>query len=389
MKLIHNNSKLQKFFLKRNQRRLRKEKRLSGTKRSRSKNKNFRYKQFEIEIKNKREKFLREFYYPRKRPQGEVVLQITNSFGLEKDLDSFLNISRQISSLDATKISFDLTNCGRIWPSGITVFCSLVHWLSLTRHNTQQVLISSSDPMDQAISSYLSFSGFYDYVGRRKTLRRKHEFHEKHIVKIQKETDRSKINSRETEIMNLVKEYAELTDNEIESFVDNVLIEVFNNVTEHGVSYKDSGWWTISQYHPTSKLISICIADNGIGIKNTLKTGPQSHYLAQRLGRDADDEDFLKEALFNNVSGAVTASVIKDTFLAKGKGERGTRRGQGLKIITDKCKEMNIRFVLLSRKGYIESHNESFKSGRYDSDVFAGTMYHFTIPAKGRENESN
>jgi len=52
-----------------------------------------------------------------------------------------------------------------------------------------------------------------------------------------------------------------------------ILTEVFSNVTEHGVSKFDAGWWILAQYHSTHKYIQYSIADNGIGIRNSLMSG--------------------------------------------------------------------------------------------------------------------
>lgn len=45
----------------------------------------------------------------------------------------------------------------------------------------------------------------------------------------------------------MLDKYSSLTEEEIEEFDCIVLIEAFNNVTEHGNSYRDNGWWTITK----------------------------------------------------------------------------------------------------------------------------------------------
>jgi len=47
------------------------------------------------------------------------------------------------------------------------------------------------------------------------------------------------------EVYNLIKERSSLSPESLEWFDSVVLTEVFANVTEHGVSHGDSGWWMV------------------------------------------------------------------------------------------------------------------------------------------------
>ncbi len=87
--------------------------------------------------------------------------------------------------------------------------------------------------------------------------------------------DKRNIEIREEEILSLVERHSSLDAEQLEWFYSVILTEIFNNVTEHGISHKDNGWWLLAQYHKRHKIISLCIADNGIGVRNSLLTGPQ------------------------------------------------------------------------------------------------------------------
>ena len=84
----------------------------------------------------------------------------------------------------------------------------------------------------------------------------------------------------------LLRRLSSLNNDQIEEFINYVLIEIFNSVTEHGMPQKnkDEGWWMIAQHHQRHQFISLCIADNGIGIANSLYTGPQKAEIIKRIG---------------------------------------------------------------------------------------------------------
>ncbi len=335
-------------------------------------------------------KFQKEFYKPIKYKHPKKNITIYNHFGLEHDFDSFLNISATFIESQSKKLSFDLGECERMWPSSIVLLCSLIQWVKMTAKPNLEPDISSSKPKSKDVASYLAHCGFYDYVGRRKDITDETVYRNEEIVKIERETDSSVIEKKEEEIITILKKYSALNDEQIEEFNCTVLTEAFNNVSEHGVrsNYYKDGWWTLTQVHQNTGIISLCIADNGIGIKNSLKTGPQKEALAKVIGNDSDG-DYLKHSLKENISGALTASTKDQTssYLRKKSFSRGSRRGNGLNRIKEACKNCNVQFTLISQKGFlrIKPSGNIDQNGTKSKKVFAGTLYHFTIPVKKEE----
>jgi len=226
----------------------------------------------------------------------------------------------------------------------------------------------------------------YDYVGRNKDTDKDTEqkyYSDEEIVKIRREKKRSYIEEEEKNIIDLLGMHSGLNSEEIERFDSVILTEVFNNVTEHGVSGFDQGWWLLAQYHGGHKVISLCIADNGIGIRNSLMTGPQREDIGRKIeDTSKNDGEFIKLALEENISGAFAAPLKEGRFIKR--YQIGARRGNGLKRIRDTCKLLGIPFSILSHYGYIFfSANGNIDSyGAKANRVFAGTMYHFTIRTK-------
>lgn len=282
---------------------------------------------------------------------------------------------------DTSLLTFVLDDCKRVWPSGVTLLCSLKEWVELaTRSKKRTPSIMSTPPRRADVQSYLSVCGFYDYVGR-ETESLDVPFDESKMVKIIREQDN--IEAREDQLINLLERYSSLNSEEIDKFNCIVLTEIFNNVTEHGISSaRDKGYWIIAQYHEQNKIISICIADNGLGVRHNLMTGPQATVIAKKLkNTHANDGEFIKMAIEENVSGAMEASLKTDGVIIK-KYPSGARRGNGLNRIKVTCQELRISLSILSHHGYIflDEKGSVFKCGAKQSRVFAGTMYHLCLP---------
>jgi len=144
----------------------------------------------------------------------------------------------------------------------------------------------------------------------------------------------------------------------------------------------DGGWWILAQYHKKHKIITVCIADNGIGIRNSLMSGSQqSDIFIKNIS--SNDGEFIRMALEKPISGSLEPplrkkGIIRKTFVS------GARKGNGLKRIKKICEDLKIPFVIMSHNGYAFMNRDG-GIGAKSSRVFAGTMYQFTIPAKEEE----
>lgn len=332
---------------------------------------------------NERVKYSHEFYKPRTYDGLSKDISIVGEIGLETNLANFLGYAENLIDCDSKKITIDISQCGRVWPSAVTLFCSLQQWRNITTLPGKSTGLSSTNSNFNEVNAYLAHCGFYDYVSRSKSdVPEYHHYSDERIVKIKKEiTTRSRF-VRQDEILDLLHKYSDLNDEEIEYFGDMILTEIITNMIEHGISMEDGPWYALSQYHEKTGIISICIADNGIGIKNTLITGPQKDQIAKELKLDEiNDGRFILKAKETNVSGASLASTKKGFILKT--LERGARRGNGLKRITDYSKKLGIKLNILSQRGCVSFHeNGEIDEITKKSRVFAGTLYHLVVPAK-------
>jgi anti-sigma regulatory factor (Ser/Thr protein kinase) len=384
------------LLIRRQQRRWLKQRRQANSRRHRSRaHQIFRNKHREyFERKETREELRRKLYFATYNAPP-LQVQITGEFGIEESasIDYFLQTASTFIDFNNTHLTFELANCTRMWPSAITLLCSLMQWVELTtrrKNKHRRPHIESTSSKSDKVNSYLAHCGFYDYVKRLSDTKQDYYSNEE-IVKIQRETNSNNIEKREDEIIGLLSKYSVFSRDQIELFNSIVLTEAFANVTEHGVTYRDKGWWVLAQYHTTHAVISLCIADNGMGIRHTLVTGPQAPAILQEA-EDTSDNDgiFIKMALEETVSGALGAPQKTTAFFGKGYA-RGAHRGNGFQRITDTCKQLKIPFSILSHYGYafVGENGKIYKYGSMDRRIFAGTLYHMVIPARKDIHNAN
>jgi len=333
-----------------------------------------------------------ETFKKRNYKEAPKHVKLEGYFGVESDLDGFLEKAEEFVETKSSRYIFDLKKCARMWPSGILLLVSLTHWWHLTSATKNRPLRGSIDPESEAVDSYLDHCGFYNYVKAEKRIRLGTKYSSDEVVKIVRETSRANQETRHNEIYDLIKRRSALSDDELEWFNCVILTEILANVSEHGVYHTekaetDYGWYNLTQCHPTHGFISICFADNGIGIKNSLVSGLQREELKAILPQYEDnDGEYIKKSFEENVSGAYAASLRERKWFRK-KYPRGKRRGNGLKRILDTCKLLKIPILIVSSKGAVSIDEK----GRMRSPVnkpkmvFAGTLIHLRVPAKKKE----
>jgi len=309
-------------------------------------------------------------------------INIAGNFGIEEPAfaDYFLDIASSFMQSASKELTFNFTKVTRIWPSGITLLCSLKKWVEISARHKKSPLLASTSSEHQEVNAYLDHCGFYDFVNRPKD-NEPSSYPNEEIVRIEREKKKGNIEKREKEIMSLLIKYSALSETELKWFDRVILTEVFANATEHGKPKGDQGWWILAQRHKTHKFISLCIADNGIGIRNSLTTGPQQ----KQLGIDdspLNDGEFIKLALEGNVSGALDAPKIMGPI--RRRYEAGSRRGNGLLRIKTRCAQLGIPLTILSHNGFIFMDGKGIiiKYGAKENRVFAGTLINLIIRAR-------
>lgn len=331
-----------------------------------------------------RRKLFREVYKIREYNHSPKRVEIVGDVGLENNIDAFLSIAEQIIDCNSSHLTLELTDTSRVWPSAITMLASLTHWVSLTASYKSLAKIQTTNSNFPDVNVYLVQSGLDAYVRRIHPTVSATLPQDPKTVKIERETSLNYV-PRLKEIRKLIKNFALFNADEEEEFSCTVLPEIFANVTEHGVYDASFGWFVIAQYHEKTGIISLSIADNGMGVKNSLISGPQRAQLLEKISnKEKNDHKYLYEALEENVSGAWSAELLKKKIVGSATAPRGAQRGRGLFLIRNACSKFGVRFTLLSHKGSISFNDQGTQthSTSHSKMVFGGTLYHLVIPAK-------
>jgi len=340
-----------------------------------------------LRFHTERTEFRKKFYRSKTYTHASRTIEITGEFGIEDsdNRDSFLKKASEIIDFENRELIFDISGCTRMWPSAVTLLCSLEQWVELSTWNRKiKPKLASTKSLDDKVNSYLHHCGFDNYVGI-KSNEKDGYYNDCEVLKIRRETNQSNVEEREDEILDMLKLFTDFDKDQREIF-HSVILEIFLNVSEHGVSGFDNGWWVLAQYHASHGIISVNIADNGIGIKNSLFTGPQQHVISKIYNfKSKNDGKLIKYATTPQVSGALTAVVKeKKNMLSRSRYPLGSKRGNGLDRIKTGCRRLGVELSILSHYGYLfyDSTGNEVDCGTMNNRVFAGTLYHLNVPAK-------
>lgn len=383
------NKELLLFYNNRNLKKWKKEQRRAISKKHRKRNisKSKQHTIYKKEINKIRRNILMDIHQSFTYSNDLKIVKIENDFGLEEStsFEYFISKAREIIDFNSKRIVIDINDCKRVWPSAITLLCSLKEWSEFSHANLRNDFqsIASTDSQNDFVNSYLAHCGFYKFVDRDVSGNNK-EYNKSHGVKIERIMDRSQraISKKEEEIIHLLEKCTRLGSKKIKLFIATAIMEVFANVQEHGITCYDKGYYLLAEYHPTHRFISINIADNGIGFKNSLLSGPQEDELKSDISLNSQKEgDLIKRAFQENVSGAIDASIKEGSRFKKGY-IRGAHRGNGLDRIKGVCQDIGIDFTILSHFGYFSYNHEKglFRNDTFKNRIFAGTLYHFKVP---------
>jgi hypothetical protein len=137
-------------------------------------------------------------YSPRPLTPRQEDVAISGAFGLEEHemFDSFLDDAERCIDSDAAHLALDFVSCTRMWPSAVTLLCSLKEWVTLTRVGRSGQKVSSAPPRDIKVNSYLAHCGFYDFVNAFPLPTNIGHYAGADVLKISRETKRAEIESR-------------------------------------------------------------------------------------------------------------------------------------------------------------------------------------------------
>jgi predicted secreted protein len=319
-------------------------------------------------------------------------VQLEGNIGTEEDALAYCSTMERTIDVNARSLDIRMTDVTYAWPSFVMGLCAFAVWTEAVSRaaHCARMKVSSTFSRDPIVSDFLIESGFGSFVGIKNN--QKSRSHKKHkfSVRIRHEKDRSSERERRTEVYELIDMFANLSERAKEVLRDRVITEIFHNVTEHGTQVVDAGYWVLAQYHPSHGLISVSVADNGIGFRGTLATGVYGKQLVDRVpDTPLNDDRYIALAVDENMTGSLRAKG--EAYAGRGTALqflKGARRGQGMGVIVNESVGLGITVTIISHYGlFRRTPTGETLSRSFRQRAFPGTLYHLTIPAIRIEGE--
>jgi hypothetical protein len=214
------------------------------------------------------------FSTPYSLPQTEVIVPEGLDFGAlaVETLKFFRELRRQISRHGRKSVFVDHSQLRRLTPeAGLVLVAEMYRSCELFRECRK----ICSLPEDSQVRDLLGEVGYYKYFRGGEKLWSPSPQQRGHFLTHQKGT-----RLEPTVVKSLMLHFASAAtlEKEMSSALYEALIECMNNVLEHAypdhVPYADRYrlWWILSYVDPTSRKISFCFFDQGIGIPRTIRT---------------------------------------------------------------------------------------------------------------------
>lgn len=155
-------------------------------------------------------------------------------------------------------IEVDFKGCNFLAPYAVTLFAAYITWLKQTKKRAVRIHADRNS----VAGNYLVETGFFelfgekvapDLVGR-----------PDRTVKLTRISSSGEIPIFAAKVMGILQ----IEDEELEGAVKYTLIELLRNVVQHAAS--KTGGVAMAQYYPSSGLVNLCVADMGVGVKETL-----------------------------------------------------------------------------------------------------------------------
>ncbi|MEX0605252.1 MAG: DUF4325 domain-containing protein [Marinobacter sp.] len=193
-------------------------------------------------------------------------------------------------------VTIDFSTVNYIAPYGVTLFAAYYLFLKETKRKHARIKYSGSS----VAGGYLQKSGFLELVEQGTDSLKSEYGDDERIVKLVRIRTSKEIPKFANDVMTILA----IDDVEVAGAIKYSLIELLRNVIQH--SFSAIGGVAMAQYFPKSGLVEICVADCGLGIKDTLK---QSY---PEIDKDIKAVKFATQPHVSRTFGATLYDSMKD-----------------------------------------------------------------------------
>lgn len=176
----------------------------------------------------------------------------------DKGLPGFFSGWKWITSPTGPVI-IDFTRVNFIAPYAVTLFAAYYLYLKEVKKKSSRILYAPTS----VAGAYLDKSGFLELSGQGSNVIDNYDIDRTvRLTRIRESKDIPKF-------AQIVMEILAIDDNEVSGAVKYSIIELLRNVIQHALS--PIGGIAMAQYYPSNGLVEICVADVGLGIRQTLR----------------------------------------------------------------------------------------------------------------------
>lgn len=229
-------------------------------------------------------------------------------------------------------IQIDFRACNFIAPYAATLFATYILWL----RKVKRLHVKVHANKESIAGAYLNEVGFFEILGE--GVDDAPADRPDRVVKLAPIATSAEIPKFASNVMGILQ----IEDEELAGAVQYSLIELLRNVVQH--SNSKCGGLAMAQYYPSTGLVEVCVADMGVGIKETIN----------EVYPEIDDN--LKAVKL------ATLPHVSRTFAPSFYGSMGDNAGLGLFFIKQIASLSGGSFFLASKDALIDVWGD--KSGQ-------------------------
>jgi hypothetical protein len=274
---------------------------------------------------------------------------------------ALVDILPSATELQASElIEIDLADVPSFYPSAVAPLCT---WFLSHRPGLSHAKVRVVKPNDSGATEWLEKVGFFDALINGQTLPKAHSLTVAlHAID---PSDRSSTEAAIEHISNLLRSNARGFAGDVLHSTLVALAEVVENVSRH--SQLSTPGFVCGQYHPTTHRFSLCVADSGIGLSESFRTGPYPP-ARERLAEGEDPRELAVEALMSSKYGM-------------------GHSGYGLFYASELCSLANGRFLLSSDEGTLDINGNERRTVSHTRwlGTIVNVMIDTTVPVSGSQ----
>jgi hypothetical protein len=254
---------------------------------------------------------------------GRSQIKFPNKIDLFFDTKGFCNLFHRIAFSETADLEFHFAKLDFIYPEAVVYLAAIAEHL-LLKSNTK---IKEFQSKNLEAEAYLNISGLKKFfnVKTSQSFEQDPAFNKNCIPISRDPQEKASVAQKMVDLLNAKL----MLDMETKTLLSESLGEIMGNAVEHG---EVRNWYRIAQLHEKRSAITIAIADNGVGVCHSLRSG-----FGGENYKKITDAQVLKKSFDSNVT--------------RHPPRVGEAHGYGLTKIIEFIRKTNSKLAILSGSG--------------------------------------